>query len=51
MSLSLSVCAASAVLLAAMCAFGGAAIEDVHPLKWKKGDHGYRGSMGDIIEL
>ena len=51
MSLSLSVCLATTVFLAAMCAFGGAAIEDVHPLKWKKGDHGYRGSMGDIIEL
>lgn len=24
---------------------------DVHPLKWQKADHGYRGSMGDLVQL
>ena len=26
-------------------------IEDVQPIKWKKADHGYRGSMGDFVQL
>jgi len=26
-------------------------LSDVHPLKWNKGVHGYRGSMGDFIQL
>ena len=37
--------------LTAMSAFAGALFDDVHVLKWKKGSHGYRGSMGDFVQL
>ena len=26
-----------------------AGLSDVHPLKWEKADHGYRGSMGVVL--
>lgn len=37
--------------LSATSALAGPLFEDVHVLKWPKGAHGYRGSMGDIVPL
>ena len=38
--------------LPALAATAGAGIfEDVHVLKWSRGTHGYRGSMGDVVQL
>ena len=42
---------AAAILVTGMTAFAGALFEDVHPLQWPKGNHGYRGSMGDFVQL
>ncbi len=25
--------------------------KDFHPIKWEKADYGYRGSMGDFVQL
>ncbi len=39
-----------ATFVAGAAAAGGL-LEDVHVLKWQKGPHGYRGSMGDFVQL
>ncbi|NQT51394.1 exo-alpha-sialidase [bacterium] len=41
--------AAGLLWLFAVGALGGALFEDVHPIKWPKGTHGYRGNMGDFL--
>jgi len=50
-AMSMAPVAGMVVLLAGMTAFAGALFEDVHPVKWPKGTHGYRGNMGDFIQL
>jgi sialidase-1 len=42
---------AVATLLVASTAFGGDLFESIHVLKWEKGVYGYRGSMGDFVQL
>ena len=42
---------AGALVLAATAASGAELFENVHVLKWPKGTHGYRGSMGDFVQL
>ncbi|MEW6356846.1 MAG: sialidase family protein [Planctomycetota bacterium] len=51
MQISYSLVVSLLMLLASTAVLAAALFEDVHPLKWKKGDHGYRGSMGDFIRL
>ncbi|NLY03129.1 MAG: exo-alpha-sialidase [Rhodopirellula sp.] len=41
----------AALLLCASAAFADDLFEEVHALKWNKGAHGYRGSMGDFVRL
>lgn len=43
--------AAGILCIVAVGAIGGAQFEDVHPVKWPKGTHGYRGNMGDFLLL
>ena len=51
MDLPIPVVAAGIILFTAAGAFGGALFEDVHPVQWPKGIHGYRGNMGDFLPL
>lgn len=42
---------AGLLALSAMTVLGAELFEDVHVVKWPKGTHGYRGSMGDMVQL
>ena len=51
MKLRILVSAVGILLFAAVSAFGEGLFEKVHVLQWPKRAHGYRGSMGDLIQL
>jgi len=42
---------AALLALSVTGALGAGLFEDVHALKWPKGTYGYRGSMGDMVQL
>jgi len=44
-------CVAMFLALSATSVLAAELFEDVHVLRWPKGTHGYRGSMGDFIQL